>query len=441
MRCAGLYRFILGLALTAGSEAWGGNMWELVTDLNFTQWVLTLGLGASTFCYLLGMFSAEEFFAADSEEPSEPEDQLGISVLKPLRGLDIGLYDNLASLCRQRYGRYQIICGVADESDPAGTLVRKLQREYPDVDLELVVDDRVYGSNYKVSNLINMYERAKHELIVIADSDIRVGPTYLASLDTAVRPANVGLATCLYRAVNRGGIPTLIESLFINTDFMALVMLARKVEKSSYAFGATIAIRRSILDEIGGFSPIVNSLADDYQIGFRVSQKGYDLIVTNVVVDTILALGNWRRLFDHQLRWARTYRICRPAGYFGSILTHGTLWSTLNVLYHAFSPLSCLISGAALAVRYASAISLSWRHLRTKTSWTAMLMVPIKDLLFDALWLMAFAGDTVVWGGHRFRVDRNGQMIDLDGEPVLSVLPSAQSAAGSEVQKTADQRS
>lgn len=396
---------------------------DVVGDLTLVQILLGIGLAASTFCYLLGMYSAEEFFAGSGERDGEPVSRLGISVLKPLCGLDIGLYENLASLCRQDYDApVQIICGVADADDPAASVVRRLQRDFPDIDLELVVDGRIYGANHKVSNLINMVRHAAHDLIVIADSDIRVGPSYLASLNRAVQQPGVGLATCPYRAVNRGGLPTLVEALFINTDFTPLVMVARKVEQSTYAFGATIAIRRAILDEIGGFAPLVNSLADDYQLGYRVAARGYQLALIDELVDTILALGSWRRLFDHQLRWARTYRICRPGGYFSSIVTHGTLWALANAVYHAFSPAACLVSAAVLAVRYASAATISWRHLQTDTSWAAMALVPVKDLLFDGIWLLAFAGDTVVWGGRRFRVDRSGEMTEV-AERVADYAP------------------
>lgn len=394
-------------------------MLEVVTELTGVQAIiqalLAIGLGASTFCYLLGMYSAEEFFGRRRPRRGDVP-RTGITILKPLKGLDIGLYENLASLCRQDYRPLQIICGVADESDPAATVVRRLQRDFPHVDLALVADDRIYGANYKVSNLINLYRAAKHDLIVVADSDIRVGPSYLDTLNQAVREPGVGLATCLYRAVNRGPIPSLVESLFINTDFTPLVMVARKVEKSTYAFGATIAIRREILEEIGGFQPLVDTLADDYQLGYRVAERGYKLALVDEVVDTVLAIRTWERLFDHQLRWARTYRICRPGGYFASIVTHGTLWALLNAVYHSFSPTACLVSACVLAVRYASAMTISWRHLETDTSWLAMLALPLKDLLFDVVWLLAFAGDTVVWGGNRFRVDRDGTMRVLDGD-------------------------
>ncbi len=423
-------------------------MLEVVTDLTPVQFILTVGLGASAFCYLVGMYSAEQFFARRRGTPTSdanfsPGNQsvprAGVSVLKPLKGLDVDLYENLASLCRQDYQPLQILCGVANETDPAVAVVRRLQLDFPQLDIELVVDGRIYGANYKVSNLIHLYRKACYDLIVIADSDIRVGPNYLASLNQAVAEPGVGLATCVYRAVNRGPLPSLVESLFINTDFTPLVMVARVVEASTYAFGATIAIRRQVLDEIGGLHGLVNTLADDYQLGYRVAAKGYRLVLINETVDTVLSIDTWRRLFDHQLRWARTYRICRPGGYFASIVTHGTLWALLNALYHSFSPIACAVSAAVLCLRYASAMNISWRHLGSQTTGLQMLMLPVKDLLFDVIWLLAFAGDTVVWGGTRFRVDRNGEMREIDGQLEVAGVESAVDAnAGKELSPTAE---
>jgi len=391
-------------------------MLEALSDLSALDWLLAVALGASTFTYLVALLSARQFFATRPRQPRAPLPAM--TVLKPLHGLDVGLYENLESLCRQQYGTFQIICGVADPADPAIAVVRDLQRDYPNVDLEVVIDPRIHGANHKVSNLMNMQRRAKHPVLVIADSDIRVGPSYLRNLAAELEDPAVGLVTCLYRAVNRGGTPTLVESLFINTDFTPLVMVARVVEKSTYAFGATIAIRRTVLEEIGGFAGLANCLADDYQLGNRVTARGYKLALCREVVDTVLSLGSWRRLFDHQLRWARTYRICRPGGYFASVLTHGTFWSLVNVVAHGFSPLSCLASGIVLVTRYTAALDIAWSHLRSDTSAAQMLLIPAKDLLATTVWFLAFAGDTVEWGGRRFRVDRNGEMTDLSAPAV-----------------------
>ena len=402
-------------------------METVLATVDLLQLPILIGLVASAVFYVIELYSARQFFAARGE--ADARFRPGVSVLKPLKGLDIELYANLATLCHQRYAApIQLIFGVADHDDPAIGVVRRLQREFPTVDILLVIDERVYGTNYKVSNLYNMYREAKHEVIVLADSDIRVGPDYLARVVEPLEDAKVGLATCVYRAVNTGGGPTLIESLFVNTDFAALVMLARKVEKSSYAFGATIAIRREVLDQIGGFLPIANLLADDYEIGYRVAKHGYRLELSPEVVDTVLAVRTWRRLFDHQLRWARTYRVNRPGGYFGSILTHGTFWAVANLLYNGFGPWSCIASGGVIALRYLVAGRMAWTHLKTDLTLPQFLLVGPKDLFLTLVWFAAFVGNDVVWSGHRFRVQKTGEMVDLT-EPVEPVVAGGESRA------------
>jgi cellulose synthase/poly-beta-1,6-N-acetylglucosamine synthase-like glycosyltransferase len=256
-----------------------------LAGIGLLQILVLVGLIASAVFYLIELHSAAQFFRPRRlvASPYRP----AVTVLKPLKGLDIELYENLTTLCQQRYSApLQLLFGVADPHDPAIGAVRQLQREFPRLDIELVIDHRVYGTNYKVSNLHNMYRRAKHDVIILADSDIRVSPNWVSRVVEPLQDRRAGLVTCIYRAVNTGGLPTLIESLFVNTDFAALVMLARKVEKSSYAFGATIAMRRAVLDEIGGFLPIVNLLADDYEIGYRISHPGYRLALRPEVVDT-----------------------------------------------------------------------------------------------------------------------------------------------------------
>jgi ceramide glucosyltransferase len=377
------------------------------------HWLLAIGILCSVIFYLVGYFEAWRFFRRQrgAHGGNAREGQLpGITVLKPLKGLDVDLSRNLSTFCEQEYPEFQILFGVAGADDPAVPVVRQLQAAHPGVDIGLVIDGRVHGTNYKVSNLHNMYRAAKHDVIVIADSDIRVGRDYLHRLAAELRAPEVGLATCLYRAVNAGGLSTLVETLFVNTDFAPMVMVARVVEKPRYAFGATIALRRSTLDAIGGFLPLANCLADDYHLGQRVVQLGYRVALSNMVVETVLALGGWRRLLEHQLRWARTQRICRPGGHFASVVTHGTLWATLNLLYHHFSPLSCLLAAVVYALRIGTASAICNRYLQAPLTRGGALLIPLKDLFISAVWLLSFLGDTVRWGGNEFRVSKNGQM-------------------------------
>lgn len=380
----------------------------------FAQSVILIGLLTSTGYCMVMLYSAHTFFTRRLEEDSADKGP-AVTVLKPLKGLEPQLYQNLRTLCEQDYERFQLIFGIADAADPAAAVVLQLKQEYPAIDIELVVDGRVHGSNHKVSNLHNMYARAKHEVIVIADSDIRVPRLYLRELVRHLRDPGVGLVTSMYRASSTGGLPGLVESLCINTDWCHMVLVARVAEKLTYAFGATIALRRSVLDEIGGFLPIADYLADDYQLGQRVAARGYRLALSNQVLETVIGVRDSRELLEHQLRWARTYRVCRPRGYFGSIFTHTTLWSLANVLFHGFTLGSCLVSGALLGLRYLSAALLSWRYLGADTTAAQLLLVPVKDLFVSLLWVLAFTGNTVTWSGRRFRVQRDGRMVDISG--------------------------
>jgi ceramide glucosyltransferase len=388
--------------------------------------LLTIGILSSMLFYLVGYFEARRFFRRPRGSPggNGHEKKLpGVTVLKPLKGLDVDLYRNLSTFCEQDYPEFQILFGVADADDPTVRVVRQLQAAYPGVDIGLVIDRRVYGTNYKVSNLHNMYRAAKHDVIVIADSDIRVGRDYVRRLAAELQDPGVGLVTCLYRAVNTGGLPTLVETLFINTDFAPMVLVARVVEKPSYGFGATMALRRSTLDEIGGFLPLANYLADDYHLGHRIAKRGYRLALSDMVVETVLALGSWRRLLDHQLRWARTQRICRPGGHFASVVTHGTFWATLNLFYNHFSPLACLLAALVYALRIGTASTICNRYLQAPMTRAKALLVPLKDLFVSAVWLLSFLGDTVRWSGHEFRVLKNGRMV------LVAPGPSAEPAA------------
>lgn len=399
-------------------------MQEYLSGFGLLQIPIFIGLAASAIFYAIEIWSARQFFRP-RPAPAVPF-QPPVTVLKPLKGVDVELYENLLTFCRQRYPEFQLICGVADAADPAIEVVRRLQAEFPQLAIELVVDGRIYGTNYKVSNLHNMYQHARHGVIVLADSDIRVGPDYLTRVVEPLRDARVGVSTCLYRAVSTGGLPTLVESLFVNTDFANLVMLARKVEKASYAFGATIAMRREVLEEIGGFLPIANLLADDYEIGYRVFQRGYVNELSTEVVDTVLSVGSWRRLYDHQVRWARTYRVNRPGGYFGSLLTHGTFWAVLHLVVNGFSAAALAVSGAVLGLRYLAAGRMAWTHLKTDLTWGEFLLVAPKDLFVTAVWFAAFGGNRVVWSGHRFEVQRSGEMVDLAEAPAAAPAPAAE---------------
>src|SRR5438093_9965740 len=245
-----------------------------------------------------------------------------VTVLKPLKGPGVELYENLASFCRQSYPSYQIVFGVADAHDPAVAVVQRLRRDFPEHDTVLAVGSG-RGTNRKVANLEHMMPHARHDVLVMSDSDIRVGADYLRTMVGPLADPAVGLTTCLYRGRGTFGLPSIIESLFINTDFVPNALVAQWVQPFRYAFGASIAVKRAALERIGGFASFADYLADDYQLGRRVADAGYRLVLLPYVVATILDSVTLRHVLRHPVRWARTYRVCQPVGWFFSVVADG----------------------------------------------------------------------------------------------------------------------
>ena len=362
--------------------------------------------------------------------PRRPDADLpGVTMLKPLCGAVPETYDNLASTCRLDYPKLQIVFGVADASDPAIAIVKRLQRDFPEVDVELVVSPDRIGSNAKVSNLHNMVQRAKHEVLVIADGDIRAPRDYLRTIVPYLDEPQTGLVTCMYRGIGSRTLANRVEALFINTDFGPMVTVARQVERMGYAFGATICIRRELFEKMGGFRAIADHLADDFQLGAMVVERGLTSVLSPVVAETVLDLDTMREVYAHQLRWARTYRICRPGGYLASIVTHSTLWATLYLLAAGFSAGALQVFAAAVGVRLVAAGLIAHHVLGMRRIWRQLLLVPAKDLFISSIWVAAFLGRTVQWGGTEFEVAPDGRMTPLgaNDEPQADPAPAQNS--------------
>lgn len=363
--------------------------------------------------------------------PRRPDAALpGVTMLKPLCGAVPETYDNLASTCRLDYPKLQIVFGVADANDPVIAIVKRLQRDFPEVDVELVVSAERIGSNAKVSNLHNMLQRAKHDVLVIADGDIRTPRDYLRVLVPYLDDPQTGLVTCMYRGLGSRTLANRIEALFINTDFGPMVTVARQVERMGYAFGATICIRRALFEDMGGFRAIADHLADDFQLGSMVVERGLASVLSPVVTETVLDLDTIGEVYAHQLRWARTYRICRPGGYLASIVTHSTLWVTLYLVAAGFSAGALQIFAAAIGIRLLAAGLIAHLVLGVRRIWAQLWLVPAKDLFISSIWVAAFLGRTVQWGGTEFEVATDGRMMPVapaGDEPQADPAPAQHS--------------
>ena len=331
--------------------------------------------------------------------------------MKPLCGAEPETYECLRSFCEQAYPQYQVIFGVCDPQDPAVAVVHRLQREFPGRDLVLVADRKQHGSNRKVNNLINMMALARHECLVISDSDVKVGCDYLAKLIPPLLDAGVGIVTCGYRGVPRPGIWSLLGSMYINEWFMPSVRVAALLGYRSFAFGATIGIRRETLDRIGGFNSVSNQLADDYCLGELTRRQGLRTVLSEVQVDTLVEDCTALDLVAHELRWRRTIRSLSPYGYGFSFVTLGLPVTALQLLLtHGAAPAAAIFSATALA---STLIHCNARRPGAPPS--VLLLVPFRDLLHFGLWIWSFATRRVQWGDDHYQVSRDGAAQPIEG--------------------------
>ena len=342
----------------------------------------------------------------------------GVSILKSLKGLDPGMLDAFRSHCRQDYaGEYELLFGVSSIEEPAVAAVRDLQAEFPQHAIRLIECPERHGSNGKVSTLAQMAPHARHEFLLVNDSDITVSAHYLARVMVHFAPPetrpleqaekHVGLVTALYRGRAHGTVGSLLEALTIATDFMPSVLVARMLEGGlRYGLGSTLAVSREALEKIGGFEAIVDQLADDYELGERIHKAGYGIALSAEVVETSVPAYEWRGFCDHQLRWLRTVRDARPGGYAGLIFTQGLTLAVLNVVASGASPASLWLLVLCFFLRLSLAMTVGAEVLGDHQVLPSLWLLPVRDLIATGLWVCGFASNTVVWRGERFEVRR-----------------------------------
>jgi len=299
---------------------------------------------------------------------------------------------------------------VREPENPVLDLLRELQRAHPRCDLEVVICPEDLGLNPKVSTLRQLMPRARYDLLVIADGDVSVGSDYLAQVAAAFRQPGVGLVSCPYRAGPSHTLGSALEALTIAADFIPSVAVANYVESIRFALGATMALTRQALTAIGGLAPLADFLADDYQLGFRVAQTGLQVKILPYVVETFNPEMSFSDYLAHQLRWARTYRVCRPAGYLAYGITHALVFSLVILLGAGLAPWAWGLVAATLALRGALAGFSERRCLKGELPLWAFVLLPVKDLLSFGLWLLSFLGDRVAWGGLSYRVTPEGKL-------------------------------
>jgi ceramide glucosyltransferase len=377
---------------------------------------MTLGARDVIFLSILGVAASFSvlgtllFILHRGRQRPEPDDQTPVTVLKPLAGIFPGLVSSLESFFRQTHRGCQIVIGVRSREDPALEVAESLCRDHPDVDARIVIGGGPdLGLNRKVSNLHFMMAVAKHELLVISDDDVRVDADYVARMVGALRDPSVGVATSPYWVRPRS-LGLALDGLTRATELLPSVVVAERLDRGlSFTLGASSIVRRMTLEDIGGLQSMADYLAEDYLLGAKARAKGWKVSLSTEAVE----LGhNFRSLgeyFGHQLRWSRTYRFCRPLGYFLSILTHGVSFGVLYVLVSGATRPSLLAAGACVGVRVltAGADILLGGH-PSLLAWLPLL--PVRDLLSTLFWVASFVGRTVRWRDRAFRLGSGGRL-------------------------------
>jgi ceramide glucosyltransferase len=378
--------------------------------------------------YLFAIRAARDFFTRTRrvDESFVPP----VTVLKPIRGLDPEAYENFASFCRQDYPCFQIIFGSDDPNDPGLAVARRIAKDFPRVDIRIVVAPPSDATNRKVGTVAAMVPDAKHSLLLISDSDIRVTPRHLAAIVQPMADPEVGVATCLYRSRGQGLAGT-IDALGLSTDFQPSVLVARRLEGVSFAMGSGILIRAAALRAIGGMETVAHQLADDYLLGNLPSRLGYRAELSPEVVQHTLGTTGLRDLVEHQLRWNRGTLSARPGGYTGLLFTQGTPASLALLLLSAHAPAAVALPAATLALRLVMAWYVAVRCLRDRDAARAFWLVPARDLFGFAVWLGAYFGRTVVWRGSRFRLGRGGRLLAPAGPPAAEPVVLARTEIAS----------
>ncbi len=363
--------------------------------------------------HLFSVFCVLEFFSKGKSVTMGPS-SVPVSIIKPLKGIDPELTENLATYCDQDYPEYEVLLGFSEQADSRAQIEKRIAASCTTPRVRVVISPNDLGANKKVSNLQGLVESARYPLLAMSDSDMRVDRYYLRkTVEEYYRDENVGLVTCLYKISSPQTVGASLESLTIALDFIPSVLVARRLEGITFGLGASLLVSKKALEDIGGLSAIADYLADDYQIGNRLWKKGYKVVLSDVVIENIVGPMNFREYLTHQLRWAKTYRASRPKGFAGYGITHVFALSLFLLILQGPTALTVLIICAAVALRFSMAAVMYRRVIRSKNWIKWLVLIPLKDILSFGIWMWSFFSRTVSWRGKFYKINKGGTMREI----------------------------
>lgn len=384
----------------------------------FRQILPYLAIVPSSIYSLLSLYCANDYFSCEKQRVANTKLALplpqSVSILKPVKGCEPESYLNFKSFLEQDYNGYiQIVFAVASLDDPVVSIIKQLMIDYKDRDITLVVNPAVHGPNYKVSNLINAYSKAKYDIIIVSDSDIYVQPEYLKHVTSHFDDEAVGLVTSLYRTSEIDGVAAALESSGFTVDMIPNILVALKLEGLSFALGASMAVRRNALLTIGGFEALADYLADDYQLGNKIYSAGWNIRLDSCFVESTVKGENLMSILSRQLRWARTMRVSRPGGYLASGITLAFPALIVAVL-SATSFFEGFIAVAVLyVIRLFVCIIFSSFYVKDALFPRWLWLVPVRDMLTFFCWALSFIGNKVQWRGSQFVLKSGGKLEEI----------------------------
>ena len=332
-----------------------------------------------------------------------------VTVIKPLKGSEAALYENLASFCRQDYPCYQLLFCLQGAEDPALAVVTRLRKDFPGVDMEVIVSKSRIGYNPKVNNMANAYSFAKYDLLLMSDSDIRACPDFLRRMAAPFADSSVGLVTSFYQATGTHGLWGHLEGLSINANFLPSALCAASFGMR-FAMGAGMMVRRAAFEASGAYQNLADHLADDFWLGESVRDAGWNLELCDAVVDTVPDIAGGAEHFRHLTRWARTIRICNPFGYAASLVQHGFSLLTLKVLLIGLDARSLALLAAIWGAKAATSAALS-RSLGGRQPLRALWLLPLSEWFGFASWIAGYGSSRVLWRGELYDVQSHGRLV------------------------------
>src|SRR5580692_4061698 len=358
--------------------------------------------------YLLAIVAAKRFFRASASPSSKFAPP--VSILKPIYGLDREAYENYASFCRQDYPEFEILFCVSDEQDPAVPVIRKIIQDFPGRSIRLLVGSELLGASDKVNKLCRMVREARHEIVIVTDSDVRLDPGFLRAIAAAFRDPEVGGVTCLYRGLTDGSFAASLEAMGNSTDFAAGVLVNWLGGKIDFMLGAVMATTKKNLAEIGGFEALVDYFCDDFELGNRIAKNGHPIELSPFPVSIVYPREILAEAFRHQVRWNLSIRYSRPAGHLGLIFTQGLPWTILAALVAPSATIALAYVAAYVVLRSEMARNVGVWGLQDRALSAKLALLPVRDAFAFVVWLASFFPQRIRWRDKEFHV-RNRRLI------------------------------